>query len=167
MFCQKQSFVQRENETLKKSLINWNIIGRYDSEDGRKHMGLLLLSRKSSTIVDQMQTVTYQTAKRQGSLQIEGLIVRLKSSIHIGFVYCRSAPNDPEIKAINKYFDECRVIMGDFNLSHRISKDQIKVQDLCQNKKVSALNEITRSISNNRLHFDRDSLKQMLLCYKL
>ena len=100
-----------------------------------------------------MQTVTYQNAKRQGNLQVEGLIVRLKNSINIGFVYCRSTPNDPEIKAINKYFDECKVLMGDFNLSHRISKDQIKVQDLCQNKKESALNEITRSISNNQLDY--------------
>ena len=43
--------------------------------------------------------------------------------------------------------------MGDFNLSHRIAKDQEKVKDLCQTSKVSALNEITRSISNNQLDY--------------
>ena len=76
-------------------------------------------------------TVTYQTAKREGSLQMEGLIVRTEN-LTFGFVYCRSTPSSSEVKAIKKYFGECNILMGDLNLSHRIHKDQEKVKDLCQ-----------------------------------
>ena len=112
------------NGDLKKSLDNWNIIGRYDSLDEKKHMGLLLLSSKKSNILDNIQSITTQTAKRDGNLQIEGLIVKMTAGLTFGFVYCRSTPNQPEIKAICKAFKECRVLMGDFNLSHRIPTDQ-------------------------------------------
>ena len=142
-----------ENESLKKNLDNWNILGRYDSDDEKKHMGLLLVSSKKSNILDQIQTITHQTARREGNLQIEGLIVRTKVGHIFGFVYCRSTPNQPEVKAICKAFGECTVLMGDFNLSHRITADQLKVKDLCQKTKVNALNEITRSISNNQLDY--------------
>ena len=43
--------------------------------------------------------------------------------------------------------------MGDLNLSHRIPNDQKKVTSLCQGTKVSALKEITRSISGNQLDY--------------
>ena len=100
-----------------------------------------------------MHNITHQTAKRENKLQVQGLIVRMKSGICFGFVYSRSTPNNPEIKAICKYFNECNILMGDFNLSHRNPDDQLKVMKLCQGKKISALKEITRSMSNNQLDY--------------
>ena len=89
-------------------------------------MGLLLLSsRKSSTV--QIQSVTHQTLKRNGNLQIQGLIVRLTNGFNLGFIYCRSGPSNAEIKAINKCFHDCTTLMGDFNLSHRNEEDQQKI----------------------------------------
>ena len=41
--------------------------------------------------------------------------------------------------------------MGDFNLSSRVKEDRKKIDQLCENKKLSVLNDITRSISNNQL----------------
>ena len=82
-------------------------------------MGLMLLSRKSSNIVKQIKNVTDQTARRENNLQVQGIIVRLISGEKYGFVYCRSTPNNPEIKAVCKSFAECNILMGDFNLSHR------------------------------------------------
>ena len=111
-----------EHEVVKDSLNNWKIIGRYDSEDSRKHMGLMLLTSKASKFNGEV-SITYQTAKRNGSLQIEGIILRLKSDLQFGFVYCKSTPTNQEIKAINKYFDECNGLMGDLNLSQRIKQD--------------------------------------------
>ena len=137
---------------IEASLSNWNIVARYDSQDSRKHMGLMLLSSRNSKFNGQV-SITHQTAQRDGSLQIEGLILRLKTNLKIGFVYCRSSPTNPEIKAINKYFEECNILMGDFNLSHRVKQDQEKVTKLCQESKFSALNEITRAISNNQLDY--------------
>ena len=37
-----------ENKEIDEWLNNWTIVGRYDSEDGKKHMGLLLLSSNKS-----------------------------------------------------------------------------------------------------------------------
>ena len=153
------------SKEIDEFLNNWNVIGRYDSEDGRKHMGLLLLSSKKSNIIDQIQTITHQTTKREGQLQIQGLIVRLKNFMKLGFLYSRSTPTDPEIKAINKHFAECTLLMGDFNLSHRISKDQLKIKALCQGTKISALTEITRSISNNQLDYILIDQKLKAICF--
>ena len=44
-----------KTDQISKILTNWNVIGRYDSEDKLKHMGLLLLTSKKSSIQDQIQ----------------------------------------------------------------------------------------------------------------
>ena len=89
---------------------------------------------------NQIQTITHQTSKRDGQLQIQGLIVRLNNLLKLGFLYSRSTPTDPEIKAINTIFAECTLLMGDFNLSHRIQKDKFKLKALCQETKESISN---------------------------
>ena len=91
--------------------------------------------------------------------------MRLTNGLKFGFIYCRSTPTDSEIKPINKYFNECNVLMGDFNLSHRIPNDQKKVINLCHEKKVSALSEITRSISNNQLDYILIDELLKLICF--
>ena len=116
-------------------------------------MGLLVLSSLSSSISSDIAGFTHQVVNRSGNLQIQGLIMKLKNGQTHGFVYCRSTPNNPEVKAINKYFDKCTSLMGDFNLSHRHEQDQEKLKSLCQEGKYSALKEITRAISNNQLDY--------------
>ena len=140
-------------KSIENGLDNWNVIGRYDAEDQRKHMGLLLLFSKKSGYCNQLLSLTIQTLKRADSLQIQGLIVRMMNGLKLGFIYCRSTPTEQEIRAINKSFCECNIIMGDFNLSHRINADKEKLKSLCQNDKVSILREITRSQSNNQLDY--------------
>ena len=140
-------------DQIKQIFTNWNIVGRYDSGDGSKHMGLMLLTSKNSSIDERIQSITHQTASRQQKLQIQGLIVRLTKGKNFGFVYCRSTPSSQEIKAMYTDYKDCNILMGDFNLSHRITEDQHKIDQLCQNKKVNSLNEITRSLSNNQLDY--------------
>ena len=127
-------------------LNNWKVLGRYDSGDQRKHMGLILLSSRISKFNGEV-SITHQTAKRDGNLQIEGMILRLKCNLKFGFVYCRSSPTYQEIKAINKYFEECNVLMGDFNLSHRDKQDQNKITNLCQQSKFSSLKDQSAKIN--------------------
>ena len=107
---------QFSNESLQTTLNNWRLIARYDSQDQKKHMGLLLLISKKSNISGSL-SITYQTAKRGDHVQIEGIIVKDVEELILGFIYCRSTPTDAEIKAINKYFGECNVLLGDFNLA--------------------------------------------------
>ena len=154
-----------ETATLKRKLSKWNIFNRYDSDDGIKHMGLMLLTRNNSSIIDQFKSVTQLPAKRNGKLQIQGLIVRFINGLNFGFIYCRSSPNNPEIKAINKYFDECNILMGDLNLSHRSTEDQGKIVKLCQDRKISHLKEITRTISNNQLEYILIDKEFVKMCF--
>ena len=120
-------------------------------------MGLLLLSCKKHKCPVQVQSVSHKTAKRNYEQQIEGLIVRTTTDLTFGFIYCRSTPTEPEINAINDHFKECDILMGDLNLSHRISSDQRKLETLCKGAKVNALKEITRSISFNHSGFGEGS----------
>ena len=43
--------------------------------------------------------------------------------------------------------------MGDLNLSHQVKDQKSKLTVLCDDSKVSTLNEITRSLSNNQLDY--------------
>ena len=52
-----------------------------------------------------------------------------------------------------KLFSKCSIIMGDYNLCHRSSSDMAYIEKLCESNKYSALNEITRSRSNNQLDY--------------
>ena len=45
----------------------------------------------------------------------------------MAFVYCRTAPNQKEIKEMKKYCDGCQVVMGDFNLSNHKEAEVKKV----------------------------------------
>ena len=77
----------------------------------------------------------------------------MKNEKKFGFIYCRSTPTNPEITAICRDFNPCDILMGDFNLSHRSTDDKTKVTRLCQDNKINALKEITRSVSNNQLDY--------------
>ena len=55
------------------------------------------------------------------------------------------------MKAIGKYFKECHALLGDFNLSPSSNNDMKKLTLLCGNRKLFALSEITRRLSNNQL----------------
>ena len=140
-------------ETLSDVLSDWKILRRYDAEDGSKHMGLMLLSSKHSNTFKSIKGVTYQKAKRNESLQIQGLVVRFSFNLNIGFIYCRSTPSNSEILAVGNNFKECDILMGDLNLSHRNKEDYQKVLNLCRPNKVNALSEITRPMSQNQLDY--------------
>ena len=64
-------------EEVKKNLDRWSVLGRFDSEDEHKHMGLLVLSSLSSSISSQFQKMTHNVVNRNGKLQIQGLILTL------------------------------------------------------------------------------------------
>ena len=156
---------ENNNDQIEKKLSNWRIMGRYDAEDGAKHMGLMLLTSRRSSIECLMKEITHQTAKRENNLQVQGIIVRMISGRSFGFIYCRSTPTVGEVKGICKYFRECNILMGDFNLSHLIQSDQEKISKLCEVSKISLLKEITRSISHNQLDYILVDEEMKDICY--
>ena len=77
-------------------------MGRYDANDNMKHMGLILISPKGSNTREKMTTISYKHAERNEDIQIQGIIVRMKNGLAVGFLYCRSTPSAQEIKAIQR-----------------------------------------------------------------
>ena len=154
--------VKSDQHGLEDLLNNWSIKGRYDSGDGQKHMGLMLLKNNKSRLSDQL-SIEYKVAKRRGAIQIQGLVVTLNTGSKFGFVYCRSTPSNAEVEAIKKSFCDCSILIGDFNISHRVKSDQEKLSNICGLTKVSILTEITRSVSNNQLDYilvDKDLVEK-------
>ena len=138
--------------SFEAQLLNWKILKRYDSNSGKKNMGMILLTPRLQ-VFRGISLITNHTANRNDSLQIQGLVVQLKSGISLGFLYCRTTPTNSEIDYINRVYGCCEVMMGDFNLSHRNEEHKGKLKKLCENSKVSMLDEITRAISNNQLDY--------------
>ena len=48
-----------DDEIITRTLNKWNFFNRYDSNDGMKHMGLMLLTSKESSILNQFRSITY------------------------------------------------------------------------------------------------------------
>ena len=95
------------SQNIENILNSWTLLGRYDSKDGKKHMGLILLTKLNGSIASKIESSTHEVVKRDGNLQIQGLILRVINGYNLGFVYCRSSPTNAEVKAMNKYFNEC------------------------------------------------------------
>ena len=141
------------NSSLTNIFDKWNVKERYDSEDNIKHMGLLVLAKKTSKMINQIENIDYKTIKRGNNPQIQCVVIKLLNSLALGFIYCRSTPTSSEIKMIQSYFNHCKTIMGDLNLSHRMRLDREKVHQLCQDMRTSMLNEITRKQSLNQIDY--------------
>ena len=108
-------------------------------------MGLILLLSKSSEKVRQLESFGHHAEKRNGKLQIQELILRINESLNIGFIYSRSSPIEKEIRQILKRFKKCHILMGDLNLSYKLTTDKKKLHTLCENGMIMILKEITRN----------------------
>ena len=98
---------------------------------------------------DQIISISYHTKMLDNTLQIQGIKVNLKGNMYVGFIYCRSTPSNEDIQFLNDMFADCKILLEDFNLSHRIKSEQRKVQKVCGESRENILNEVTRAISNN------------------
>ena len=141
-----------KTKEIENQLKNWALIKRFDSNSGKRNMGLLLLTPRKN-MFKKVEGVSHHTSKRDGSVQIQGVIVRLKCGLSLGFIYCRSSPTNEEIEHIKKVYSGCISLMGDFNLSHRISSQSAKLRTICGKSKISILHEITRAMSYNQLDY--------------
>ena len=140
-----------KNSIVESELTNWNILKRFDASKSVKHMGLLALAKDE--MMANIEDIHHYNVANAGILKLQALIVSLKCGRSVGFLYCRSTPSSSDIARIKEIFIDCNAYMGDLNLSHRIEGDKTKLRMLCGDSKISVLNEITRSISNNQLDY--------------
>merc|ERR1711954_431984 len=108
VLCETKLTKNLDNSLIRMKMDKWDIIGRYDAGDNSKHMGMMVLTPKVSSIKEKMTTITYQCSQRNENLQIQGIVLRMNNGLSFGFLYSRTTPNTPEVKAINKYFAKCQ-----------------------------------------------------------
>ena len=138
---------------VRKLLDDWNVRERYDALDGSKHMGLILLTRNRMLINNTIKEQICHTISRNKQIQIQLLTITLENGLRNAFIYCRSSPTYQEIRKIKNLCHDCDFTLGDLNLSHRNTEDRKKINDLCDEDKISFLNEVTRLRSNNQLDY--------------
>ena len=100
------------NQTLVKLLSNWQVQFRFDSPDGRKHMGLLLLTSKSTTDIQLVESLSFD---RQGETQMQVITVQ-HSGILFSFVYIRTSPSHAEAQWLHEKTRGSAYLLGDLNL---------------------------------------------------
>ena len=99
------------NTVLAALLNNWQVQYRFDSGDGIKHMGLLILTSKSAT---DFQHVENFDRDRQGQTQVQATSVLL-SGILFTFVYMRTTPTISEAAWLQQKTLKSDYLLGDIN----------------------------------------------------
>ena len=143
------------DEYLEQTMDNWKIIKRYDAEDKKPHMGLILMipRRKVNTVLPFLHSFEELMLKKNSVIHSQGLKVKFQGDdgLSLGFIYCRESPNVKDCEAIVRKFNSCHFILGDINLSPNSAEEKRKLDLICGENKYLALKEITRLASGNQL----------------
>jgi hypothetical protein len=135
------------NAEVINKLRNWKVLKRLDATDNKKHMGLLLITPKSSGNSDQhLYNLDYIEGykSKSGQLLYQGLVMDIKTLYRRAvFLYIRETPNSSETIELTKSLKTCDMIIGDLNLNPKISEQRKKLSTIAGRTKVMALEEIT------------------------
>ena len=143
----------QDDSQLENSLSNWSVVLREDSQDNKKHMGMLLLVSKSSKINVDPLTRKQWFKNYKGEQMVYVQVVKVQiARMKFGFVYIRETPNMAELQILLDEFRDSDCIMGDFNLDPAREEDRKKLQKLCGLGKRRILHEHTTTRSNQLDH---------------
>ena len=126
------------NATLEELLPNWQIQFRIDSQDGRKHMGLLILTSTSFTDIQLVETFSRD---RQGQTQMQVISVSLSGTL-FSFVYIRTSPTHAEAEWLLEKTRNSSYILGDLNLQPDIA-NQMRLIEVISGDKTMILRSPT------------------------
>ena len=139
---------------LYQRLNNWNVIGRGDSSDGMKHMGMVLLQSKKSKIFNEVSFKDW-FKKSDGKNLVFAQVITLKlleSKIKASFIYIRETPTQKDLERFSKYMKDSTVILGDINLDANRDDDHKKLMLLMGTSMKRVLHEVTTTRINQLDH---------------
>ena len=134
-----------EDSYLNEKLKEYSILRRFDISDNKKHMGFLIMKPREAAEIHLKHIAQFKDSKCQ-------VIIEEINCIRFAFIYLRPNAGDKDqiSKILQNYqCSEVDVIMGDVNLNPRISFENDRLKQLCQNKE-QALNEVT-TVHKNQL----------------
>ena len=140
------------NNFLTQELTNWSIEARYDSDDRRKHMGMLMLKSKSSQFGNVVDILEEKQYTQKNITQMQVLFASFKDYVmKTAFVYLRETPTQEQIKILKKDLFSTDLVMGDLNLDPNRNTDLGKLEALCL-KRSKVLRELTTTRFNQLDH---------------
>ena len=143
----------QDDSQLENSLSNWSVVLREDSEDNKKHMGMLLLVSKMSKIEVEQLSSKQGFKRYKDDKMVYVQIVRLQIfNVKFGFVYIRETPTMEELRLLIDAFRNSDCIMGDLNLDPAREEDRSKLHKLCGPDRIRILQEHTTTRSNQLDH---------------
>ena len=138
---------ETETENMAGFLSNWSTIGRFDSKDSIRHLGMLVLKSKLSSLEDRLELKEKQYFKNE-IVQMQVVFANfLQFGLRTALVYIRETPTVEQIKHLIRDFKNIDLVMGDLNLDPNREPDSDKLQMLCQQRK-RVLTEITTTRFN-------------------
>ena len=139
-------------EYLADHLSNWRVQHRFDVEDGKRHMGLLLLQGQSATAEISFE-ISAEHKWRRGDRVTQILNVFFKEfHLDASFVYINKTPTKSDLDKLSETLDSSHLVMGDLNLDMDRAEDQGKLNSLCGESKRRVLSEITTNQLNQLDH---------------
>ena len=135
------------NATLVELLSNWQVQFRFDSGDGKKHMGLLILASKSAT---DFQLVENLSMNRQGQTQVQVVSVSLSGKV-FSFVYIRTTPTLAEAQWLQEKTLASDFILGDLN-SNPLKPNEKRLIEVIGGQKKMIFRGITTPQKNQLDH---------------
>ena len=144
------------NADLKENLNNWKILHRFDAGDSMtmKHMGLLLLKSRRSTIVsshEEVKAKEWRESFTDKDVVLAQQLLLIVDKLKITFFYVREKPTLKDIERFNKTIQNSNIILGDFNLNPNDDKDHKRLAALTGNDKTRVLHELTYHTYNHQL----------------
>ena len=134
-------------ENIASFLRNWSIIGRYDSKDALRHLGMLVLKSKFSSQEDKIDLQEKQYFKKN-FVQMQVVFANfMLIGLRTALVYIRETPTVEQIKILNRDLKNIDLVIGDLNLDPNRDPDSDKLKMLCQHRK-RVLTEITTTRYN-------------------
>ena len=139
----------------KAKLDNFKVLKGFDTADGSKHMGMvLLLSRTSSfeKLIPKDLIECFEESKETKSGQNKGKMETFfqgctlwvqEHYVKVCFIYFREKPTGRELFKASQNWKDCDLIMGDFNLKPNISADLRLLKHICGSTHILPLNEMT------------------------
>ena len=141
-----------DNTSLMKKLTNWSLEARYDADDRRKHMGVLMLKSNSSQVGNIIEKIEEKQYLKKETTEMQVLLVSFrKYCMKVAFIYIRETPTQDQIRRLKSDLSNIDLVMGDLNLDPNKSTDSNKLEDLCTDRS-KVLNEITTTRFNQLDH---------------
>ena len=142
-----------DQNKISQVLSNWLTIFRKDSSDGRRHMGLLILSPKHSWANNSYKGMQFEYSEdlKTKSGDVRGQFIHAHDNREIiTFTYFSQTPSLEEVSYICKLTNKSHYILGDLNLNNEIPEQMQKLNQICGSSKILHLRSVT-TVRQNQL----------------